>query len=309
MLAREDGKALAAATAGPGNHEAVGYEGLAHVLKELLEHVLAAAGVPAQSLQGAGFGVAGYDWPGELQPTLDAIRRLGLACPVTVVNDVLLVLKAGAEQGWGIAVEAGTGCNCRGLDRRRREGRVTGAGSPLGEGAGASEMVAEAVKAISRDWSRRGPQTRLTQEFVHLAGARDADDLLEGLILGRYELTAEAVRVILETAQGGDEVASRIVQWAGMALADLVTGVARQLDLLGEEFELVTSGSVFKAGEPILGPFRRAVLSQAPGALLRPLQGPPAVGAVLLAMEQVGLEGRPFREVLLRQGRDLLPEG
>lgn len=309
MLANEDGKVLAVAAAGPGNHEAVGYEGLARVLQRLLEHVLAGAGVSAQALRSAGFGVAGYDWPVELEPTLDAIRPLGLSCPVVVVNDVLLVLEAGAEQGWGVAVEAGTGCNCRGWDQGRREGRVTGAGSPMDEGAGASEMLAEAVKAVSRDWSRRGPHTALTQKFVRLTGARDVEDLLEGLILGRYQLTADAVRVLLDTAQGGDAVASRIVQWAGAALADLVAGVARQLDLLGKEFELVTSGSIFKAGEAITGPFRRALLSQAPAAVLRPLQGPPVTGAVLLAMEQAGLDGRPFREGLLRQGRRLLPEG
>ena len=40
------------------------------------------AGIDRREIAGAGFGVGGYDWPGERGATLDAIRTLGLACPV-----------------------------------------------------------------------------------------------------------------------------------------------------------------------------------------------------------------------------------
>ena len=74
----------------------------------------------SDAIGGAGFGISGYDWPSERQPTLQAIATLGLSCPVDAVNDALIGLLAGSAQGWGIAVVSGTGCNCRGWDRERR---------------------------------------------------------------------------------------------------------------------------------------------------------------------------------------------
>lgn len=64
------------------------------------------------------------------------------------------------------ALVAGTGCNAWGWDRSRRVGRVTGYVTWLGEGAGASELVGNALCAVSRAWSPRGPATRLTAAFV-----------------------------------------------------------------------------------------------------------------------------------------------
>ena len=80
---------------------------------------LAAAGLQIGDIAGAGFGVAGYDWPSERPPTIDAIASLGISAPVEAVNDTIIGLLAGAEQGWGVALVAGTSNNCRGWDRDR----------------------------------------------------------------------------------------------------------------------------------------------------------------------------------------------
>jgi hypothetical protein len=47
------------------------------------------------------------------------------------------------------ALGAGTGCNAWGWDRSRRVGRVTGYGTWLGEGAGASELVGNALRGVT----------------------------------------------------------------------------------------------------------------------------------------------------------------
>ena len=111
-----------------------------------------------------------------------AIAPLGLECPLELVNDALIGLAAGAEKGWGIAIVAGTGCNCWGWDEQHHTGRVTGYGPAMAEGAGAGDLVAMAVQAVSLAWSRRGKATALSQAMVELVGARDLDDLIEGLV-------------------------------------------------------------------------------------------------------------------------------
>src|SRR5512136_1014196 len=92
-----------------------------------------------EQIAGAGFGVAGYDFPPEREPTLRAIdEALGLTAPVDAVNDAVLGILTGCAAGWGLAVVSGTGCNCWGRDQiGRRYGQVTGHSFFLGENAGA----------------------------------------------------------------------------------------------------------------------------------------------------------------------------
>ena len=72
------GKALGFGEGGAGNHEVVGYPGLIRAVKDTVGQALRAAGITVADLGGAGFGVSGYDWPSEKEPTLKAISVLGI---------------------------------------------------------------------------------------------------------------------------------------------------------------------------------------------------------------------------------------
>lgn len=298
MVADETGRIFGFQAGGPGNHEGVGYDGLRKTLREVTVGALAQARIETADLSGAGFGVAGYDWPGERQDTLDAIAVLGLGCPVEAVNDTLIGLLAGAHEGWGIAVVAGTGENCWGRDRRGRVGRMTGNGTDLGENGGAGSIVYAAVQAVSKAWSHRGPPTRLLQAMLAASGARDADALLEGIALGRILLTADFSRVVVRTADEGDAVARGILKWAGTELADLAAGVIRQLGFEWEAFEVVEIGSMFRSADILRREFVNHVRAIAPQARFVPLLAPPVTGAVLLGMEAAGIDGGEIRTVL-----------
>jgi N-acetylglucosamine kinase-like BadF-type ATPase len=297
IIADETGAVKGFAHAGAGNHEVVGYEGLSAVLQALLADATAAAAIDASDLAGAGFGVAGYDWPSERQPTLDAIVTLGLHCPVEAVNDTIIGLLAGAEAGWGVAIVGGTSNNCRGWDRHHREGRVLGNGIPFGEYGGAVEAVLKAVHAVAAAWTRRGPATSLSDAFVALVGARDVADLLEGLSQEIYTLGADAARTVVEHAQAG--VAIDCVRWCGEELASLAIGVIRQLELQHESFEVVLVGSFFNSGPLLLEPMQRLILAEAPQARFVRMTAPPVVGALLLGMQVAGVATAVLRRRLL----------
>jgi N-acetylglucosamine kinase-like BadF-type ATPase len=301
LIADETGRAAGFGTAGPGNHEVVGYDGLAAVLGTACRTALAAAGLTVDDVAGAGFGVAGYDWPSERAPTLEAIASLGLRAPLEAVNDTTLGLLAGAAEGWGVAVVSGTGCNARGWDRgRRREGKVTGNGIWLGEAAGASELVVRAVQALAHCWTQRGPATALAPAFVDYAGVGSLDELLEGLVTGRLELDAEAAPLVFRVAAAGDAVAGQIIHWAGCELGELACAVIRQLGFEALDFDVVLVGSMFDGGPPLVEPMQRTIHALAPGARLVRLAVPPVIGAVLLGMEQAGLDALARRAVLVR---------
>jgi N-acetylglucosamine kinase-like BadF-type ATPase len=290
LISDGDGRVVGFGESGPGNHEIVGYDGLRRVIGDAAGQALASAGLSWKQIAGAGFGVAGYDWPSEHQPTLEAIRLPGLDAPIGAVNDALIGLLAGSPEGWGVAVVSGTGCNCHGWDRtRRRVGQAIGAGQMVGEGAGASELVARAVEAIAHEWTRRGPATRLSQALVQHTGASDLADLIEGLVMDRIVLCAADAPLVFQVAGEGDQVALGLIRWAGRKLGELAKGVIRQLEFETLTFDVVMVGSMYD-GNPLLGKtMGRSIHMSAPRARLVRLAVPPVTGAVLLGMEQAGL--------------------
>ena len=87
LIADASGQAVGFGQSGPGNHETVGYEGLQEALRSAAGQALAMAQISKDQIAGAGFGVAGFDWPAEKEPTLRAIDTLELTAPVEAVND------------------------------------------------------------------------------------------------------------------------------------------------------------------------------------------------------------------------------
>jgi N-acetylglucosamine kinase-like BadF-type ATPase len=303
MLADDDCRVVGFGEAGPGNHEGVGYPGLEAAMAQAVGQALLQAGIAPRQIAGAGFGVGGYDWPSEREPTLRSIAALGIDAPLELVNDAMLGLIAGARQGWGIAVVAGTGCNCWGWDAEHRTAHMTGAGGWMGEAAGAGELVQEAVARISRFWSHRGPPTRLVEAFVASTGARDLDDLIEGLVMQRYTLDTSAAPLVFQVAAAGDPMACEVITWAGEALADLANGVIRQLRFADQPFEVILVGSLYNGGDLMIRPMRQAILRLAPHAELVKLEAPPVVGGVLLGMQQAGLDTTDRRAALIAAAR------
>jgi N-acetylglucosamine kinase-like BadF-type ATPase len=288
LIADEQGRALALGKAGPGNHEVVGYEEMARVLGDITDQALSMAGINRKTLRAAGFGIAGYDWPGELEAMQAAVGTLDLGCPYELVNDALIGLLAGAEAGWGVAVVAGTGCNCWGRDEQHCYGHVTGYGPAMAEGVGAGDLVARAVQAVSLAWSRRGKPTAITQAMIDLCGARDPDDLIEGLCTFRYFVDAPFAPRIFQLAEEGDEVAGDLIRWAGEQLGSLAVGVIRQLGFEERAFDVVLAGRLFDGGICLIEPLSAVIQAQAPDARFVRLEAPPVVGGVLLGMDQVG---------------------
>lgn len=308
LIADQNGRAVGFGQSGPGNHEIVGYHGLAAALQAVTEQALVEAGIDRQQIAGAGFGVAGYDWPSELPPTLEAIATLGLTAPLEVVNDTIIGLVAGAEAGWGVAVIAGTSNNCWGWNAQHRIGRVTGNGGMFGEYAGSGELVQEAVVAVAKAWTQRGPATALSAAFSRLVGASSDADLLEGLSQGWYDIGAAAAPLVFQTAKAGDAVALEVVRWAAQGLASLANGVIRQLQLQDQTFDVVLVGSMYNGGPLLLDPMQAAVHALAPGARFVKLTVPPVVGAVLVGIQAAGLDANMVRPKLISSTQAMMAE-
>ena len=294
LIVDETGRALGFGESGPGNHETVGYDGMFQSMHDGLGQALHAAGLKKEEIAGAGFGVAGYDWPSETEATLAVLDRLGLSAPYKFVNDAVPGLVAGSEEGWGVVVVSGTGSNCRGWDREhKREGRVTGHGVLMGEGAGGSELMHRCMQIIGYSWTKRLPRTALADAMIEYVGAKDLEDLMRGYTTYEYRIGAEAARIVFRVAGEGDQVAQDLISWAGTELGEMANAVIRQLEFESLAFDVVMTGSMFEGGAMLIDPMREAIHRVAPYARLVRLSVPPVIGAVMLGMEAAGERTTP----------------
>jgi len=306
LIVDETGQCVGFGKAGGGNHQGVGYDGTYRVLQESFDEALEMSGIEKAYIAGAGFGVAGYDFPSDREAHLREIAKLGLSCPLEVVNDGWNGLYAGAARGVGVNVTAGSSNNCRGRNKDGKEGRIVGNGANFGEQGGAIEIVQRGLQIVNHAWIKRIPPTKLTQIYLDAVGAKNEMDLMEGLSNEQYHLFPYLAIQALNAAREGDAAAQEIVQWAGEELGWLAVAVARQIEMENDEVEVVQSGSVFNAGEIITDPMKDIVLKHCPKARLIRLDGPPVVGAVILGMEQAGFDGYAVREVTIRTAKEIV---
>jgi len=306
LIVDEQGRCAGFGKAWGGNHQGVGYDGLSNALQESFAGAREMAGVNPARIAGAGFGVAGYDFPSDRDGHLRAIAELKLACPLEVVNDGWNGLYAGATRGIGVNVTSGSSNNCRGRNRTGKEGRIVGNGAPFGENGGGIEIVQHGLQKVNHAWIRRIPPTKLTQIYLEATDAKNEMDLMEGLSNDQYHLFPFIAVQVIQAAREGDAAAQDVIRWAGEELGWLAVSVARQIEMEDEEVEVVQSGSVFEAGAIISAPMEKIVLEHCPKAKLVRLDCPPVVGAVILGMEQAGFDGYAVRNEMIRTAKEII---
>ena len=162
------------------------------------------------------------------------------------------------------------------------------------------------MRAVTFEWTRRGPHTALTSEFIKAMGAKDLDDLIEGCYVGRYGFEPSMIMMVFEIAREGDRQAIEVMRWAGQELGGMAVGVIHQLDLQKEQFDVVLIGSIFDGHPTIQQSVGETIHHAAPGARLVRLNVPPVVGGVVLGMEAAGVDFKKLRAHLIESTDKML---
>jgi N-acetylglucosamine kinase-like BadF-type ATPase len=290
LLADLSGEVVGVGRDGPSNWESVGMEGAAETLRSVMGQALAAAGSVPGDVRAATFGLGGIDWPSDVQRLAPAVESLGLPDSPELVNDAFVALRAGTRRSWGVAVVAGTGTVAAGRNASGQTFRTLGLGYEYGDFGDAGDVTRTALGAIAQAFTGMGEPTTLTDSFLESTGCRTVEEMLEAISRGLVPFPAGAPLVV-RAASAGDPVAVGILERAGRSLGRAAGAVARRLDLADQEFDLVLSGGLFRGRSHLLhDALRTEVTPAAPRATLVLLELPPAVGAVVMAMERAGAE-------------------
>ncbi|NOZ00729.1 MAG: hypothetical protein GXP54_02425 [Deltaproteobacteria bacterium] len=311
-----DGELVAHNRVGPSNYQTLGPRGALEVLTEACLPLAETAAVAGKTLAGFGFGLTGLDRPrdeavldrvtGELIALLAETTRSLQDAPRVMVNDAALVLRAGVDDGIGVAVSSGTGGNCVGMGRDGRRTQVGGLTRELGDGGGACDIARAGLRAAGRARDGRDPPTRITDLLLERLGIESIEDIMEFMIPaddaddGRdkmglrdiLEALGALAPLVFRAAAEGDRVAIGILEDEGRDLG-LSVGIAgaRLGFSRDDEFPLVLGGGVLANAEDPT--FEKAIVAEArtrfPRIVPIKLQHHPVLGAVLLALDALSL--------------------
>lgn len=278
LLAEEDGTVLRQSRGGGANLVAHGELAVEKSLYQIFEALDVDGQVAAICL-----GIAGVDRDEDKALLHAMLRRLGFRHQrVEIVNDAYIALVAGAPEGSGIVLVAGTGSIAYGVDREGKTARSGGWGYLLGDEGSAFWLGHAAVRQGIRSADGRGPRTTLYDRICKEVGVDHPSGLVKWFYdqeLSRYRV-AQLAGLVQTAADEGDEQARALLDQAAQHLARAARAVARQLTF-NEPYSLVLSGGAFKAC-PSLCPRVEASLDLPLAEVVR-LEAEPATGAVRLA--------------------------
>ena len=245
---RADGsfEILGRGTSGPSNIHAVGLDStLAHLL-EAIDQARSAANWPEHPAEALCLAMAGVDRPQEAELFAAWARSQKIADQVQVTNDCEGLLAAGTQDGWGVALVAGTGSITFGRTAEGQTCRTGGWGYLMGDEGSAYTVALAGLKAAVRSADGRESEGRLLPDYLGRLGLNQPDDLLQAIYLNHPERAwiASLADVVTKAADEGDPAALRILGSAAEELALLIATTARKLDLSAKPIPICYTGGL-----------------------------------------------------------------
>jgi N-acetylmuramic acid 6-phosphate etherase len=298
-----DGRLGGAATAGCGNYQETGLQGLGRLLQELWDKMGLEPGAENIALCLA---LAGAGRRGEQEEIAAWGRDQGVASLVSVVSDAHGAFEGAHGGETGVIVIAGTGSMVLGRDTAGQWARAGGWGPLLGDEGSGYALGLAALRAVLRRHDGVGEDTLLGQGLKTALKLRAWEDIVAAAYKDKWldrTVIASLAPVVFEAVEAGDRQACQIVETEGKTLGAQVASVAARLGLAAGAPVAGCGGLM--SNDKYLRPSIEAGIEAAGGSLSwrSPLL-PPVLGAALIARRLSGTAATVQETVVWNQ--DLL---
>src|SRR5215204_6556354 len=286
-LMNEAGTVMCEGFAGPSNPLRVGVETAVTNIAKAVHEACDRDGVSRGDIVGATLGLAGVrraDLKHSVRESF--VKRLGIR-KVEVVTDAEIALFATTLGKPGLVVIAGTGSVCLGKNDAG-EMAISGGWGPLaGDEGGGVGIAQQALHTIAKASDGRGSATMLSQRASEYFRASGPENLIVAIYSPQVDNSRIAgfARLVVETAQDGDEIALKILSDAGYELGLAACAVIDKLKLSERRVPIGCVGSIFNAGPLLTEPMLEKVRDCAPKAFLTEPTMPPGHAAALMAYQ------------------------
>jgi N-acetylglucosamine kinase-like BadF-type ATPase len=283
FLADEHGHVVSEARGGGANLQASGELEVEKVLHAVMEEAIGERDIQPSAIC---LGIAGVDREDDAAAVRSIMRRIGFKARTLVVNDALIALVAGAGEGPGVVIVAGTGSIAYGRDGANRAARAGGWGYILGDEGGGFWIGRAALNAVVREFDGRGPRTLLTEIVLAHMSLSNPTQLIHAVYGGglHRNTIAGVAAVVRRAADDGDAVAADIISRAAVELSGAAASVITRLEMRGSLFPILLSGGVFRGVPSLVDHVAGRLKEVAPRSEVRRLDAEPAAGAVTLAL-------------------------
>ncbi len=286
LLARRDGTIVGAGRAGACDHYVEPRPGAAYdEIAKAIRGALEAADTEAASIERGVLSLAGADWPEDCEVySREVASRLGAAGQLTVVNDALGALRGGTSDGIGVAIVCGTGTA---VGARAADGRIWNV-SFWAEPSYRYSLARGAVEATIEAELGIGEPTVLQQLVPAATGHASVDELLRAMTLlgGTRPTLSRTAIALLDAAEQGDDTAHRVIREVGHAMVQMARTSARKAGLETPS-PVVLAGGLFRHPSDRL---QQVIADEMPESEIVMARFEPAVGALLMAFDEHGLE-------------------
>lgn len=291
LLANGGGTVLAESRGSGANLQAAGELEVEKVLHQVMEEVVAPRDVRPVAIC---LGMAGVDREDDAAVVRAIMRRIGYQAHVTVTNDALVALVAGAGHDPGIVIISGTGSIAYGRNAKGEAARAGGWGYVLGDEGSGYWIGRVALRAVVRAADGRGRPTSLTPRILEHFNVRRPQDLVHEIYYkgARPSAIANVARHVQSAYEEGDDVAADILRTGARELVSSAASVADQLDMRAERFTFVLAGGMFHAIPWLARAMSEQLPEVAPRAEICVLDVEPAYGAVRIALAAAAGESR-----------------
>ncbi len=295
VVAGRDGRVRGVGRAGCANFQACGVAGARGQIEMAVKEAAAQAGVDPSGFAAACYGVAGADRPRDFDTIQKFVEPLA-PCPVfRLENDTIIALRAGTQDGVGIALIAGTGSNAIGRDSRGNKLQVGGLGRLTGDFGSGEQLAEAAVVAAMMGTDGRGAPTALAGKLKNHLGLERIEDIIERTFYDSQLVhlhLGSLAPLVFEAAAEGDQVARSILREAGQNIARAVRVILDKLFPDEEAVVIVFGGAVFQKGaDPtLIETVSKMCLEHRPGLKFVRLGVEPVLGAIGFAFDDLGWE-------------------
>lgn len=308
LVADTSGSLLAWVRVGGSNPQGIGLTAAAALLRSGIDAALVRARRGGERPEAVALCMAGIDTPRDAKAVRGALAGRGaarIANRLSTRNDSEAGLRVATADGVGIAIVGGAGANAIGVNEKGKMARFAALGDISGDFGGGGGLGVAALGAAVRAQEGRGPRTSLGRAILRATGLPSLRALLDAVLEDRVPRggVGALARVLLEESERGDRVAREIETLMIEHAAAFASAAQRRAPSRRRLIPIVLIGGTILS--PLPGYRSRlyaALTAVIPNAEIRPLREPPALGALLYALDESGASStaRARAEAVLR---------